>query len=720
MSLDRLVISVGIIIGKLQVVLDVRLAIVILLVPMLSSAICMMVNVIASQDSEVANVTSVKPIIGETQLWNVMLASAILKALILCNVIATMVVVYAQLELVGKNVMNAREDETEHVIHSASEIKQTGVTGAYSQAFESMEKKLREVKQLLENTTINSHDLENLESLVENLRSNFNHSSESLEAVENLLQNTTQRIYLANLALSELRNKSANLRDRAHTLKDDATKLQEANVEGALNLTQEAQKGSLKAQQIADGSEEQVAEAERYYKRTEARINRTANQFEEEREGNSRFLVTLSEKLKELELDIPNLNEKVCDKRGDPCDQLCGGAGCGSCGGLLSCEQGAVTKADTTVQLAEDAKQAIKEKEAQAEGLLRKISQAKQDTLTAHDVAKEAYDSAVLVRNRSENTIEESRDVTKRIQDFMETPKATPANIRDLAEEVMQKNIDLKPEEITELAEAINDRIASLTNIDTILTDTSDNLALANSLKTKADMTRKDAIQILETAQNVVDALNEAKEAQDKAEDAISKAKKDIETAKLDLTSISSETDEAQQKANETVTDVDLLKDRLKQLQTSVLINERAANEVAEAARKVKDEANSAEENANYLSNDYQQAADSLQRRTAASSESQKRARGLLERASQFSVGTTAKLKDLEECRKLKKKQSENERKAQVAEVEKAEFSLAANTSLEVDSVLFTSCGVFGSPVLLSPILGSRPERPRYSDLQII
>ncbi|CAG2059340.1 unnamed protein product [Timema podura] len=109
MSLDRLVISVGIIIGKLRVVLDVRLAIVILLVPMLSSAICMMVNVIASQDSEVANVTSVKPIIGETQLWNVMLASAILKALILCNVIATMVVVYAQLELVGRNVMNVRE-----------------------------------------------------------------------------------------------------------------------------------------------------------------------------------------------------------------------------------------------------------------------------------------------------------------------------------------------------------------------------------------------------------------------------------------------------------------------------------------------------------------------------------------------------------------------------------------------------------------------------------
>nr|CAD7196565.1 unnamed protein product [Timema douglasi] len=43
------------------------------------------------------------------------------------------------------------------------------------------------------------------------------------------------------------------------------------------------------------------------------------------------------------------------------------------------------------------------------------------------------------------------------------------------------------------------------------------------------------------------------------------------------------------------------------------------------------------------------------------------------------------------ECRKLKKKQSENEKKAQVTEFEEAEFSLAANTSLEMDSILFTS-----------------------------
>jgi len=62
----------------------------------------------------------------------------------------------------------------------------------------------------------------------------------------------------------------------------------------------------------------------------------------------------------------------VCGKRGDPCDSLCGGAGCGVCGGL-SCEHGAVTKADRALGVAKDAEKAIREKETGAEELLRGV-----------------------------------------------------------------------------------------------------------------------------------------------------------------------------------------------------------------------------------------------------------------------------------------------------------------------------------------------------------
>ena len=64
---------------------------------------------------------------------------------------------------------------------------------------------------------------------------------------------------------------------------------------------------------------------------------------------------------------------KVCDKRGDPCDSLCGGAGCGMCGGL-SCENGAVTKAGNALKIAKEAEGFIRGKETDAEELLRGVS----------------------------------------------------------------------------------------------------------------------------------------------------------------------------------------------------------------------------------------------------------------------------------------------------------------------------------------------------------
>lgn len=78
---------------------------------------------------------------------------------------------------------------------------------------------------------------------------------------------------------------------------------------------------------------------------------------------------------------IPEINEKVslakfdfidltllfqvCGKYGK-CDQQCGGAGCGLCGGL-SCENGAVTKANMSLDLVNRADMSVKEKEAKAE-----------------------------------------------------------------------------------------------------------------------------------------------------------------------------------------------------------------------------------------------------------------------------------------------------------------------------------------------------------------
>jgi len=80
---------------------------------------------------------------------------------------------------------------------------------------------------------------------------------------------------------------------------------------GALNLTREAYRRSIIAQEAADATERDVADSERQCKRTETLVNRTATQFSKIQAENKDALDTLSEKLKELEIQIPDLNELV-------------------------------------------------------------------------------------------------------------------------------------------------------------------------------------------------------------------------------------------------------------------------------------------------------------------------------------------------------------------------------------------------------------------------
>ncbi len=56
-----------------------------------------------------------------------------------------------------------------------------------------------------------------------------------------------------------------------------------------------------------------------------------------------------------------------------------------------------------------------------------------------------------------------------------------------MAEEVLEMTISLTPEQIRELAQQINETIRGLTDIDTILEATKDDLDKAQRLKERAD-----------------------------------------------------------------------------------------------------------------------------------------------------------------------------------------------------------------------------------------
>ena len=115
-----------------------------------------------------------------------------------------------------------------------------------------------------------------------------------------------------------------------------------------------------------------------------------------------RDLNTVTEEITRLEDMIPGLNKAVCDgetSREDPCDDLCGGAGCGKCGDV-SCGEGALTKSQDALKDAEDAEKLLKEKDLEAEEALNKINSVHNNVQRAAQLADEAKQAADEAQTR--------------------------------------------------------------------------------------------------------------------------------------------------------------------------------------------------------------------------------------------------------------------------------------------------------------------------------
>ncbi|EEC18262.1 laminin beta 1 chain, putative [Ixodes scapularis] len=381
-------------------------------------------------------------------------------------------------------------------------------------------------------------------------RRNLTESQLKLDEVDQQAQNVTQRTFAANLALSDIHERAQKLGQDAKALRDNTTALQEANVEGALNITREAQKRSQLAVARARGAQDDVMKSEMTRRVTERMLESAASRYNDTYQENEAALRKLQEQVADLEDQISDVNELVCYKRGtvERCDPVCGGAGCNSCGGL-GCEDGSVTRANNTLAMAQETNELLAKKESDARTLFAAVGKAQKESQRALDEAKKAFERAQTAKNQSEDVSSDLQDLLDRIDKFLNEAGARPAEIRVLAEECTGLSISLEPEQIRELAREINQTIASLTDIDAILRETGPDLALAKELKARADLARDKANKILDTAKKVLQNLNDAEQAQDRAKQAIEKARDNIEAAEKDLDQEAEELEEQYKRA---------------------------------------------------------------------------------------------------------------------------------------------------------------------------
>lgn len=132
---------------------------------------------------------------------------------------------------------------------------------------------------------------------------------------------------------------------------------------------------------------------------------------------------------------MPDMNDKMCDKRGDPCNDLCGGAGCNACGGL-SCEKGAYTRAEKALHYAKDTEKILKEKEEQAEDLIRSLSQAKTNATEAWKRANKIFKDAETYSSETSEAIALSNSAVLQLTEALDNNVASPEEIQAIAEEV--------------------------------------------------------------------------------------------------------------------------------------------------------------------------------------------------------------------------------------------------------------------------------------------
>ncbi|KAL5014853.1 hypothetical protein ScPMuIL_009123 [Solemya velum] len=540
-------------------------------------------------------------------------------------------------------VIRDLRDQTDDLVSDAKNITVTGVDRAFEKEFRQMEDNLKEIRDIINNANITSADIMDLERSLNETRDSLTDNIKALNGIDEELMNTDKRIQQGNTNIVVLKNRVEDLKIKAQKLEKNATDISTKDVHGAFQTIKAAQIISQEAQSKVDGTVVIVEESERTRDSVDNLITRNKDEFERKIQENRESLDLLDNEIDILGGRIGDLNEMVCDGHGEPCDALCGGGGCGHCGGD-SCEEGAVTKAENALNLAKQSEELLDIKENNAELLFSNMRDAKVYAEEAKLDAEMSYNEAMSAKNQSEKARLNLEGLLNRMRDFLDETGASAEDIRRVAEEVLAMTIPLTPEQILELSREINKTIQGLQDIDTILTNTADDLRLAEILKERADNASRDASAILGTAQDVLDALEGSKTAQNEAKAAIEKSDMDITNAEKDLIRIESETAAAAEKSNRSMELIIILRARLTDIRKKYTENDINVRKAEIAANEAARLAAEAERKANELEDKYTNTSPQLDSKYNLTMKSRERAQALKERADKMASDTTEKL----------------------------------------------------------------------------
>jgi len=468
----------------------------------------------------------------------------------------------------------------ETVAEKARQIGETGITGAYDKEFKLIAEMLKKISE-----GYDSQKEDGLNKMIIDIddkltaqEKRINDLKDSMEKI--LIEDAATRADL--VKLNTTKNDAADLLD---ILKMSNKQISHASPIAAMQQIEEYYRNSVEAKDKAradtleDGS--LVEQSQEIRAAVAASVDDKLQEVNDNLEQTKSELADVKEKVDEITLS--ELNEDVCGRATETCDDTCGGAGCETCGGG-GCA-GAVDFSKEALDRSQRTQDILHEKAQNTSNLLDRVQEAKQDAKMARENATRLREKAEEVERRVREKNKKIKDLIADIRNFLKDERANPNEIQTLVDKINELSLPVDRQQIQQLADDIRDLSDKLPEVDDVLDKTKEGLDIAKKLQDDANQARNEALAVKSNVESVQNALQKAEEASANAEMAKAKAEEDVEQAGILIQSIKETTSQIEEKMGNITERLNNFDERLKAAEHAMTDNKLTVNDTLSEAQ---------------------------------------------------------------------------------------------------------------------------------------
>ncbi|KAK2859145.1 hypothetical protein Q5P01_003765 [Channa striata] len=485
------------------------------------------------------------------------------------------------------NVVGELSNQTLRLEAKVTELQTSGVTAPYKELVSSLERNIKAVREILESNPA-AVQLEQIQELMHQITGLMSYLNGNLNTTQENLELLHKDTNVTGASLDSLTDEAEQLELRVQELIGQVENIKNANIKGAMDTISAAYTQSVMAERLANASTTNpgntVEQSASVRTAAEDKLSSSQREFDRKQQRNSQRLDKLSNELEKF--DLSALSEKTCGgaAEGDNCsDSPCGGLGCVGQDGAPRCGgegcKGLSTTAQTALKSAKNLDQEIIAAMQEVDKLSKLVWEANVRANQAKTNALEVLIKSNRSRERVEQSNEQLRNLIKELRDLLTNEKANASVIEAVANEVLALEMPTSTEKLQELTKEIREKVGTLTNVETILSQSVRDIQVAERLLKQAKAASEQASNMKMTADVVRAALDETERAQSIAMDAIQLAKNNTEGTMELLSSVESETAKSELKLGNTT-------GRLLQLEREVGLLRQSGLEVDQLAER--------------------------------------------------------------------------------------------------------------------------------------